>query len=234
MYINFYVDVTQRAQIMQARSKVTRHPGAKSKIGRMFKANSNQCARYEVELINSIFKHSQGYVMTRWNNNKDEYHVTDIFGSPEDGKHILDTEHKCSNKENFNLALGYRQRPQGVNNGYCFNDGKVNIDNNCICGDRHDAQTGFNNCNGEFGNWRRYNGRKNRKAFCSGMYSKCHRNGHHGGPLGDTYGCDVSYHKRTIQGHFWTSHRPGSGNTLGMPCDGFYGQYGCYGSRWIG
>ena len=42
----------------------------------MFDANPNQCARYEVKMINSIFKHSQGYVMTRWNNNKPEYHVT--------------------------------------------------------------------------------------------------------------------------------------------------------------
>jgi hypothetical protein len=44
-----------------------------------------------VAVINSIFKHSEGYVMTRWNDNKDEFHITDIFGTPENGAkgHIL-------------------------------------------------------------------------------------------------------------------------------------------------
>jgi hypothetical protein len=217
-----------------ARDKVVRHPKETAKIGRMFNADQNQCARYEVKVTNSIFKHSEGYVMTRWNDNKDEYHVTDVFGTPEDGKHFLDPEHKCSQKEEFNLAMGYRQRPSGVNNGYCWTNGKINTDNNCVCNDQHTSNIRYNGCNGDYGNWRRYNGRKGRSAWCSTMYDKCHTGGHHGGPLGDTHGCDVSYHKRTIGGHFWTSHSPGNAATRGMPCDSYYGAYGCFGSRWIG
>jgi hypothetical protein len=194
-----------------ARDKTARHPQKDSNLGKMFEANQNQCARYEVVWINSIFKHSEGYVMTRWNNNKDEFHVTDIFGTPEgmcarrsgvaslpppflvysevsrdhmlilfphalalvDGKHIFAEEHDCSQKDDFNLAMAYRQRPNGVNNGYCFTNGKINQDNNCVCGDRHSGDVQWNRCAGDYGNWRRYNGRINRNLFCSTLYSKC-------------------------------------------------------------
>ena len=101
-------------------SKWARHPTATAKIGRIFKANPNQCARYEVAFINSIFKHSEGYVMTRYNNNANEHHVTDVYGTPEDNKHILHTEHECSDKKEFNLATAYRAGTGGANAGMCF------------------------------------------------------------------------------------------------------------------
>ena len=124
------------------RGKTQRHPSTSSNIGQMYKSNQNQCARQELDFINSIFKHSEGYVMTRyventtahrcirsmlkdtnggrctpsvssrvgnqppfmyadvfansifdgfmtlqrWNNNKPEHHVTDVFGAPENGQ----------------------------------------------------------------------------------------------------------------------------------------------------
>ena len=132
-------------------NKVVRHPSEAAKIGRMYGSNENQCARYEVAVINSIFKHSEGYVMTTWNNNADEYHITDIFGTPEDGKHILAEEHKCSDKGKFNLALAYRQGSSSAKNGYCFNNAKAGEANNCICSDRSGGgRLDFNKCNGEY------------------------------------------------------------------------------------
>lgn len=214
----------------QIRSKQNRHPGAKAKIGRMYKSNQNQCARLEVDFINSIFKHSEGYVMTRYNNNNEEYHVTDVFGTPEDDKHILAKEHECSQKNQFNLAYAYRPGSSGANAGMCFNDGGTEQGvngrpNNCICND-HFGGFSFNRCNGAHGNLRRYNGKRSRSKFCSSMSSKCNSYPH--GVLGDSSGCDVPG-QRHIGGHFWISL---SGRN-GAPCGG-YNTYGCYGSRWIG
>ena len=99
------------------RGKKTRHPNQNSNVGKLWKNDPNVAARYEVAVINSIFKHSEGYVMTRWNDNKDEFHITDIYGTPEAGKHILSNDNDCSDKSSFNIALAYRQAPGGANNG---------------------------------------------------------------------------------------------------------------------
>jgi hypothetical protein len=211
------------------KNKDTRHPQKDSNIGQMYKQNANQCTRLERVFIDSLFKHSEGKVRTYWANNKpggNEY-ITDVFGTPESGKHILADEHKCSDKEKFSIAKAFRQGTNGANNGYCFKDGQNNQNSNCICGDRHDTTLSFGKCSGGHGNWRRYNSRKNRNARCSGQHTKC-RAGIPYGPLGDTYGCDVGG-QRTIRGHFWATH-PGYS---GLPCNRGYGSYGCYGSRWI-
>ena len=213
------------------RDKASRHPSADSDIGKMYASNANRAARYEVQVINSIFEHSEGYVMTRWNNNQAGFYITDIFGTPEDGKHILSKDHGCSDKSSFNIALAHRQRPGGANNGYCFKGGQGNTVSNCVCNDKHGSEQPFNGCSGAHSNWRRYNGKRSDKRFCRAMHGKCHR-GITYGPLGDSYDCNAPG-QRTIQGHFWQSH-PGY---LGMPCQCSYfnpGCYGCYGSRWIG
>ena len=212
------------------RGKVNRHPSTDSNIAQMYTSNKNQCARFEVAVINSIFKHSEGYVMTRYANERDEYHMTDIYGTPEEGKHILAKAHTCSDKKYFNLALAYRQGSGGANAGMCFNDGGTNQGivgrkNNCIC---NDAMSHFstNRCSGGYGNFRRYNGRRSRNKFCNAFSSKCNSYPH--GVLGDSHGCDVPG-QRHVGGHMWISL---DGRT-GTPCTG-YGSYGCWGSRWIG
>lgn len=182
-------------------------------------------------MINSIFKHSQGFVLTRWNNNEGNYHFTDIFGTPEDNKHILSPDHGCSDKSAFNLALAYRNRPQSANNGYCFKAGKPNTDSNCVCKDTHGGNQLFGRCTGGYNNWRRYNGRRNQDRFCTGMHRKC-ASGIQYGPLGDSYNCNIGG-MRTVTGHMWQSH-PGY-NGMPCQCNYFSGScYGCYGSRWIG
>jgi hypothetical protein len=211
----------------RVRDKNTRHPQADSKIGRMFDNNPNVCARMEVRVINSIFKHSQGYVMHRWNNNQDEYHVTDIYGTPENGKHILSNDHDCSDKKDFNYAFAARQGTSIAHNGFCFKQGRIGEDSNCICNDKHTTEMSFNTCAGGHGNMRRYNGKIGRNTFCRAMCDKCKNYPH--GHLGDSYGCDLGFQGRTIQGHFWMSI---SDSRSGAPCRG-YNTYGCYGSRWI-
>jgi len=182
-----------------------------------------------MELINSIFKHSEGYVMQRYANNENEHHVTDIYGTPEDGKHILSEKHGCSDKGEFNIAIAYRQGKDGAHGGFCYKDGGNNIGqkygtSNCICNDRSDSIY-FNQCAGDYGNLRRYNGKRSRNKFCNYMNGKCSSYPH--GVLGDSQGCDVPG-QRHIGGHFWVSL---SGRT-GAACRG-YNTYGCYGSRWI-
>lgn len=173
-----------------------------------------------MELINSIFKHSQGYVMTRYADNKKEHHVTDVYGHPEDGKHILSEKHECSDKGKFNIAFAYRQGSNRANAGMCFNDqgkniGQIGTTNNCICGDATGHWT-YNRCAGGYGNLRRYNGKRSRGKFCSYMSSKCNSYPH--GVLGDSGGCNIAGQRR-VDGHFWISHT----GTTGTPSAG-YGQ----------
>jgi len=212
------------------RGKTQRHPSTSSNIGQMYKSNQNQCARQELDFINSIFKHSEGYVMTRYYNNKAEYHLTDVYGSPEDGKHILAKEHSCSHKSQFNIAIAYRAGNNGANAGMCFKDGgskrgQINQASNCVCGDKTGHFNRYNSCGGNYGNFRRYNGKRSRNKFCSYMSSKCNSYPH--GVLGDSGGCNIGG-QRNVDGHLWISL---AGRT-GTPC-GSYGSYGCYGSRWI-
>ena len=115
-----------------------------------------------MDLINSIFKHSQGYVMQKYANHKDEHHVTDVYGVPEKGKHILHKEHTCSDKQFFNIAAAYRQGTNGANAGMCFKDtgddplmGQSQKTSNCICNDKSGTFQ-LNKCPGEYGNLRRY------------------------------------------------------------------------------
>jgi hypothetical protein len=205
--------------------KVTRHPAKDSRIGNYWATgNKNVAARYEVEVFNSVFKHSQGYVMSMYANNRQDYHFTDVFGDPDNGKHLLHKENTCSDRSSLNMAKGYRPTANAVR-GYCFKNQQIGGASNCICGDTSSRGVTFNKCGGQNGNWRRYNGLRSRNRFCNGQAHKCNNGDNYHGFLGDTYGCDIN---RNIHGHMWQ----GYGGNRGMPCTG-YGSYGCYGSRWI-
>ena len=56
-------------------------------------------------------------------------------------------------------------------NGFCFKQGKINEDSNCICSDQHTGSFNFNSCAGGHGNMRRYNGKQGRNTFCRAMWS---------------------------------------------------------------
>ena len=124
-----------------------------------------------MSLINSVFKHSKGYVMTRYNNNRNNYHVTDVYGTPEKGLHILAKEHKCSQKAAFNFAKANRQGSSNANSGFCFNEGQKDKTNNCVCGDTTSGTFNMNKCSGGHGNFRRYNGKKSNSKWCRGIVS---------------------------------------------------------------
>ena len=108
-----------------------------------------------------VFKHSKGFIMTYFANNADDYHFTDVFGDPANGVHILDKGNTCSERDSLNFALAYRPRTNAVR-GYCFQNGEIVQNNNCVCGDKHSPA--FNNCGGHCGshegNWRRYTGKR--------------------------------------------------------------------------
>ena len=70
----------------------------------MWKGNKNQAFRMARDKYRSVFKHSAGIIQTRYGNNRDGFHLTDVFGHPETGKHVLDQT--CSDKSQFDIALG--------------------------------------------------------------------------------------------------------------------------------
>jgi len=207
---------------------------ATNDMGQKWKANSkNQAKRFGVVKFNSIFKHSLGIVMTRYNHNRAGYQLTDVFGSPETNKHILDKGNSCSQRKTFNLARAYRYGSGGGSNGrggatmgFCFNRGQYRQNNNCICGDKWNSQFRFNVCPGQHGNMRRFNTYTKENRKCYGMHTKCHGYGNHG-IMGDSYGCDKPG-QRGVGGHMWFGYY---GNT-GLPGPS-PGNYGYYGSRWI-
>ena len=54
--------------------KKTRHPQDNTKIGALWaRGTKNTAARYEVAVFNSVFKHSKGFIMTRFANNAEDY-----------------------------------------------------------------------------------------------------------------------------------------------------------------
>jgi len=205
----------------------TRYPNADSSIGGMWISGQNNVARLSVVEINSIFKHSMGYIQTRYANNEDGHQVTDAFGDPKNGKHIMDKRNTCSDKPKLNMALAYRAPDTSTSMGMCFNDGKKSQTNNCLCGDRSNGGMSFNQCSSNYRNMVRYNSFESDNLKCSGMHHKCYNVGSHY-VFGDTYGCNKGG-QRDIQGHMWQFY----GSNPGFPCRN-YGQYGCYGSRWIG
>jgi len=169
------------------------------KIGTMWQNNQNQPARLAVATINSIFKHSLGFVTMRYNNNAPGYALTEIYGSPETDVHILSST--CSHKSMFNIALAYRSRP-GSSMGFCFLDGRRDTGSNCICGDSNTAA--FNLCPGKAGNRRRYNSYKSDNLLCSGMHTKCYGVASHYA-FGDSYNCNKPSQGRDVAGHMWVA-----------------------------
>jgi len=199
-----------------------------SNIGQRWESNQDQPSRLSVKEINTIFKHSKGYYKMRYGNNQDGYSLTDQYGHPDGGKHILDKEHKCSHKKQLNMALANRNR-NGNSYGFCYRDGQTHQDSNCVCGDNHGNSNRMNKCSGQHGNLRRYGGWKRWNRWCSGFHTKC-RNSNRHFAMGDSYSCD-SPGQRHVGGHMWMFYN-NAWRGWGGPCT-HYAHYGCYGSRWI-
>ena len=152
-----------------------------------FGRSSNFAGRASRVQWRSVFKHSLGYIQKRYYSHHHGYQLTDVFGTPENGKHILDN--KCSDKANFDIAWAYRSRP-GTSDGYCFNNGVNNARSNCLCNDvSGGGAKNLNSCPGQHGNWRRYNSNRQDNLWCRQLHQKCYsRSNHH--VFGDTYGCN--------------------------------------------
>jgi len=205
-----------------------RYPSASS-IGERFKENQNQASRLAAVEINSIFKHSYGYVQTRYANNREDYMLTDIFGTPAKGKHLLHASNKCGDRSRINIAKTYRAPDSHTSMGYCMNDGQRLKASNCFCGDTTNGNFQFNRCSGSPQNWVRYNAKESENLKCSNMHRKCYNHGNHF-TLGDTYSCNKGG-QRTVGSHMWFFYSNGH-RGWGAPCVNSY-HYGCYASRWI-
>ena len=170
-----------------------------------FANDPNVAARLGATEINALFKHSQGHVQHRYNNNTPGFMLTDVFGS---------ATPSIVSGGTMDIAKALRGKSGHVG-GFC---------------DFYNGQ-GFTCCNnnGAGMDWRRYNSYKTDNLWCTGVHTYsnngCNSNTIHG-PLGDSYGCNKGG-QRTIEGHMWWWYGQG-----GVPCAG-YAQYGCYGSRWI-
>ena len=171
-------------------------------LGRKWSSGTrNYASRFGLEKWNSIFKHSLGIVMTRYANNRAGYQLTDVYATPESGQHLQDAGNKCGQRSSLDIAHAYRIASNGRSGGtmgYCFNDGKLRQNNNCICSDSFQREFYFNRCPGKHGNVRRYNSYLKENRLCRGMHTKCHGYSNHGN-LGDTYRCDKPG-QRTVQG----------------------------------
>jgi hypothetical protein len=170
-----------------------------------FATTPNVAARLGAQDINDIFKRSKGYVQYRYYNNEPGYMLTDVFGS---------SNPSIVSSGAMDIAKALRGQ-EGMVGGFCnFYNGQ-----------------GFTCCNnnGAGMDWRRYNSYKTDNLWCSGVHTYsnngCNSNTIHG-PLGDSYSCNKGG-QRNVEGHMWWWYGQG-----GVPCSG-YGQYGCYGSRWI-
>ena len=170
-----------------------------------FATKPNVAARFGASEINALFKHSQGHVQHRYNNNAPGFMLTDVFGS---------SNPSIISSGDFDIAKALRGKSGHVG-GFCdFYGG-----------------TGFKCCNnnGAGMDWRRYNGYKSDNLWCSGVHqysnNGCDSNTIHG-PLGDSYSCNKGG-QRSVEGHMWWWYGQG-----GVPGPGV-GQYSHYGSRWI-
>ena len=170
-----------------------------------FASTPNTAARLSGADINAIFKHSQGHVQHRYNNNVAGFMLTDVFGTSDPG---------IVSGGTVDIAKALRG-VSGHVGGFCdFYGG-----------------TGFKCCNNQGAgmNWRRYNSFQSDNLWCSGIHTYsnngCSSNSIHG-PLGDSYACN-KVGQRNVEGHMWWYYGQG-----GVPCSNYAG-YGCYGSRWI-